>query len=49
MEIEKIDKKLGNPAFADKAPEKVVQLQKDRRADYAAEIAKLEEAMSGLG
>lgn len=49
MEIDKIDKKLNNPAFTDKAPEKVVQLQKDRRADYAAEIEKLQEALSGLG
>jgi len=49
MEIEKIDKKLGNPAFADKAPEKVVQLQKDRRANYTAEIEKLQEALGGLG
>ena len=48
MEIDKIDKKLGNPAFTDKAPEKVVQLQKDRRADYTAEIEKLQEALSGL-
>ncbi|RKQ71743.1 valyl-tRNA synthetase [Litorimonas taeanensis] len=48
-EIDKIDKKLSNPAFTDKAPEKVVQLQKDRRADYASEIEKLQEAISGLG
>ncbi len=48
-EIEKIDKKLSNPAFTDKAPEKVVNLQKDRRAAYAAEIAKLQEALEGLG
>ncbi len=49
MEIDKIDKKLSNPAFTDKAPEEVVQLQKDRRADYAAEIEKLREALNGLG
>jgi valyl-tRNA synthetase len=49
MEIDKIDKKLGNEAFVAKAPEKVVNLQKERRADYADEIAKLEEALSGLG
>lgn len=48
-EIEKIDKKLSNPAFTDKAPEKVVNLQKERRAGYADEVAKLEEAISGLG
>ena len=48
-EIDKIDKKLGNEAFVAKAPEKVVALQKERRSGYAAEIAKLEEALSGLG
>ena len=48
-EIEKIDKKLSNPAFTDKAPEKVVNLQKERRAAYADEVAKLEEAIAGLG
>jgi valyl-tRNA synthetase len=49
VEIDKIDKKLNNPAFTDKAPEKVVQLQKDRRADYTAEIEKLQEALGSLG
>ena len=49
VEIEKIDKKLSNPAFTDKAPEKVVNLQKERRAGYAEEVAKLEEAIAGLG
>ena len=48
LEIEKIDKKLSNPAFTDKAPEKVVTLQKDRRAAYCAEVDKLQEALSGL-
>jgi valyl-tRNA synthetase len=47
-EIEKIDKKLSNPAFTDKAPEKVVNLQKDRRAAYSAEVEKLQEALGGL-
>ncbi|WP_371395806.1 valine--tRNA ligase [Fretibacter rubidus] len=49
LEIEKIDKKLSNPAFTDKAPEKVVNLQKERRAGYAEEIAKLTEALAALG
>ena len=48
-EIEKIDKKLGNANFTDRAPADVVQLQKDRRADYAAELEKLKEALSALG
>ncbi len=49
VEIEKIDKKLSNEAFVAKAPEKVVALQKERRADYLAEQEKLKEALAGLG
>ena len=48
-EIDKIDKKLSNKAFTDKAPEKVVNLQKERRAGYVAELEKLNEAISALG
>ena len=48
-EIEKIDKKLSNPAFTDKAPEKVVNLQKDRRAAYAEELENLSAAIANLG
>jgi len=47
-EIDKVDKKLGNSAFTDKAPEHVVQLQKDRRAAYAEELEKLAEALANL-
>ncbi|WP_026941905.1 valine--tRNA ligase [Hellea balneolensis] len=48
-EILKIDKKLMNPAFTDKAPEKVVNLQKERREGYVAELEKLKEALANLG
>jgi len=48
-EIEKIDKKLSNKAFVAKAPEKVVNLQKERRAGYAAEVETLQAALDGLG
>ena len=48
-EIEKIDRKLGNEAFVAKAPEKVVALQKERRAGYAAEVETLQAALDGLG
>ena len=47
-EIEKIDKKLSNKAFTDKAPEKVVNLQKERREGYVAELEKLNEALANL-
>ena len=49
FEIDKIDKKLSNKAFTDKAPEKVVNLQKERRAGYVAELEKLNEALANLG
>lgn len=48
-EIEKIDKKLSNEAFVAKAPEKVVNLQKERRAGYVAEVETLQAALDGLG
>ncbi len=48
-EIEQIDRKLGNEAFVAKAPEKVVILQKERRAGYAAEVETLQTALDGLG
>ena len=47
-EVAKIDKKLGNPNFTERAPEAVVQEQKDRRQGYADELAKLLEARSAL-
>jgi len=48
-EIAKIDKKLGNERFIAGAPEAVVQLQKDRRAAYADDVAKLQEARAAFG
>ncbi|MGB3457531.1 MAG: valine--tRNA ligase [Litorimonas sp.] len=48
-EVAKIDKKLGNPKFTERAPEAVVQEQKDRRAGYAEELDKLREARAALG
>jgi valyl-tRNA synthetase len=47
-EIAKIDKKLGNEKFIAGAPEAVVQLQKDRRAAYADDVAKLQEARAAF-
>jgi valyl-tRNA synthetase len=47
-EITKIDKKLGNEKFIAGAPEAVVQLQKDRRAAYADDVAKLQQARAAF-
>ena len=48
-EIEKVDKKLSNPNFADKAPPAVVQQQHDRKAGFTDEVAKLQAALGNLG
>ena len=48
-EIAKIDKKLSNPNFTDKAPPNVVQIQHDRKTAFVEEKAKLEEAVANLG
>ena len=48
-EIEKVDKKLSNPNFADKAPPAVVQQQHDRKAGFTDEVAKLQTALGNLG
>ncbi len=47
-EIGKIDAKLGNESFLAKAPDHVVDLQKERRADAEAMRARLEAALSRL-
>ena len=48
-EIAKIDKKLGNPNFTEKAPEAVVAEQHKRRSAFEEEKVKLEQARSALG
>ncbi len=47
-EIAGIDKKLANKNFVDKAPPKVVEEQKTRRADYEAQLEKLGQALARL-
>ncbi|MEL6370036.1 MAG: valine--tRNA ligase [Pseudomonadota bacterium] len=47
-EISVIDKKLGNPKFVDKAPQEVVDEQKERRAGYAEQREKLAAALTRL-
>jgi valyl-tRNA synthetase len=48
-EIEKLAKKLGNPDFVARAPEEVVEENRERLADAEAAKAKLEAALSRLG
>ena len=48
-EIAKIDAKLGNADFVSRAPEDVIDEQKERRADADALATRLREAVSRLG
>jgi valyl-tRNA synthetase len=47
-EIAKFDAKLGNAAFVAKAPEEVIEEQRERRAEAAAMVARLHEALKRL-
>jgi valyl-tRNA synthetase len=47
-EIGKIEKKLGNPGFLAKAPEEVVEENRERMDEYAAQKQKLSEALARL-
>ena len=48
-EIAKIDKKLSNPNFTERAPEAVVAEQHSRRDGFSAELLKLTDALANLG
>jgi valyl-tRNA synthetase len=48
-EIRQIDGKLNNEAFVAKAPEEVVEEQRERREDAKARVAKLAAALERLG
>jgi valyl-tRNA synthetase len=47
-EISKMDQKLGNKQFTDKAPEEVVDELRERREDAAASTAKLKHALAQI-
>ena len=48
-EIARFDAKLGNAAFVAKAPEEVIEEQKEKRAEASALAARLTEAVKRLG
>jgi valyl-tRNA synthetase len=48
VEVGKIDAKLGNADFIKRAPEEVVEEQRERREEALARKAKMEEALSRL-
>jgi valyl-tRNA synthetase len=47
-EVKKMDAKLGNPEFVNKAPEEVVDELRERRADAAASASKLKHALDQI-
>jgi valyl-tRNA synthetase len=42
-DAERVEKKLSNPSFVDKAPEAVVQKERDKLAEAKSALAKLQE------
>ncbi|GLK80634.1 valine--tRNA ligase [Methylopila turkensis] len=48
-EIKRIDGKLGNESFVARAPEEVVEAEREKRADYVARLGKIEAALRQLG
>lgn len=48
-EVKRIDVKLDNPAFVARAPEEVIEGEKEKREDYVERRAKVEEALARLG
>ena len=47
-ELDKLNTKLQNPGFVNKAPANVVEAERERAEKLAAVIAKLEEQLSGM-
>ena len=45
-EIGRLDAKLNNPAFVERAPEEVVEEQREKRDEYVALLAKVREALA---
>jgi valyl-tRNA synthetase len=48
-DIAKVEAKLGNPDFLARAPEEVVEEQKERLEEARTRIAKIDEALERLG
>lgn len=47
--LKSVEKKLSNERFVNNAPEKVVEAEKQKKADAEAKIKALEESLAGLG
>ena len=47
-ELDKLNAKLNNPGFVNKAPAQVVEAEKERAAQLTELVAKLEEQLKGM-
>ncbi len=47
-DVAKVDAKLGNPQFVARAPEEIIEEQKERREEALARLAKVDEALAAL-
>ena len=47
-EVERVDKKLSNEGFVAKAPEKVVQAEREKKVQYQEMLAKVEEQLADV-
>ena len=47
-DIARIDAKLGNPDFVRRAPEEVIEAEREKRAEAVARLAKIDEALARL-
>ncbi len=47
-ELEKLNTKLGNPGFVNKAPAHVVEAERERSVKLSELVAKLEEQLKGM-
>ena len=47
-EIERVNNKLGNPGFTDKAPPAVIDKEKEKAAGFARDITKLKDQIEKI-
>jgi len=48
QEIERIDAKLGNEGFVAKAPQAIIEAEREKRGNFAAMLVKVEEELRGV-
>jgi valyl-tRNA synthetase len=48
VELDKVEKKLSNPAFTDKAPPEVVEEQRSRRQELKTQLEKVDKSLAEI-